>query len=101
MSVILRVIYCVYSIFGSRIMRNTKGYRIFMSKLTLLGSMKQMALSALIFGVALTSCGKKDGEGQMQQSAPAVGVVTVKKSNAVFETLYPATIKGKKENSER
>ena len=68
-----------------------------MSKLTLLGSMKQMALSALIFGVALTSCGKKDGEGQMQQSAPAVGVVTVKKSNAVFETLYPATIKGKKD----
>lgn len=97
MSVILHVIYCVYSIFGSRIMRNTKGYRIFMSKLTLLGSMKQMALSALIFGVALTSCGKKDGEGQMQQSAPAVGVVTVKKSNAVFETLYPATIKGKKD----
>ena len=59
-----------------------------MSKLTLLGSMKQMALSALIFGVALTSCGKKDGEGQMQQSAPAVGVVTVKKSNAVFGSCF-------------
>lgn len=67
-----------------------------MKSKTLSGVTGQVVLSALVFGVALTSCGKKD-QSQTQQTAPSVGVVTVKKASVDLETVYPATIKGKKD----
>lgn len=67
-----------------------------MKRKTLFGVTGQIVLSALVFGVALTSCGKKD-QSQTQQTAPSVGVVTVKKASVDLETVYPATIKGKKD----
>lgn len=51
-------------------------------------------LTGVILGACLTSCGGS-GQSQMQQTAPNVGVITVKQGTANLETSYPAIIKGK------
>lgn len=61
------------------------------------GVMRRTALSALVFGIALVSCGKKEEQGQSRQSAPSVGVVTAEKAGVDLETVYPATIKGQRD----
>lgn len=68
-----------------------------MEKKTMVGLTKQVALSAMVFGIAVTSCGTKEqGQGQ-QQAAPSIAVMTVKKTSVDLETAYPATIKGKRD----
>lgn len=58
---------------------------------------KRVALLGLVLGVCMTSCGKKDqGQGQ-QQAAPKIGFISVAKTSADLESVYPATIKGQKD----
>ncbi len=65
---------------------------------TVIGLTKRTALLGLVLGVCLTSCGKKDqGQAQQQQAAPKIGFITVSKTSADLESVYPATIKGKKD----
>lgn len=58
---------------------------------------KQVALTGMVFGLALTSCGKKDQAQGMQAMAPSVAVMTVEQSSADLQSMYPTTIKGKKD----
>lgn len=51
------------------------------------------ALSALLM-LSLGSCGNKQAQ-QGAMSAPAVSVMTVEPANAVYESSYPVTLKGK------
>lgn len=63
--------------------------------------MKLMTLKAA--GIAATtatllivsSCGKKQDAGQMQQQAPEIAVLTVSEGSSELNNNYPATIKGK------
>ncbi len=65
---------------------------------TVIGLTKRTALLGLVLGVCMTSCGKKDqGQAQQQQAAPKIGFITVSKTSADLESVYPATIKGKKD----
>ena len=64
---------------------------------TFIGLTKRVALLGLVLGVSMTSCGKKDQQGQQQQAAPQIGFITVTKSSADLESVYPATIKGQKD----
>ena len=64
---------------------------------TVIGLTKRVALLGLVLGVSMTSCGKKDQQGQQQQAAPQIGFITVTKSSADLESVYPATIKGQKD----
>ncbi len=65
---------------------------------TVIGLTKRTALLGLVLGVCMTSCGKKDqGQAQQQQAAPRIGFITVSKTSADLESVYPATIKGKKD----
>ena len=65
---------------------------------TVIGLTKRTALLGLVLGVCMTSCGKKDqGQAQQQQAAPQIGFITVSKTSADLESVYPATIKGKKD----
>lgn len=57
---------------------------------------KRTALLGVVFGVCMTSCGKKE-QAQQEQTAPQIGYITVKKTSADLESLYPATIKGRKD----
>ena len=59
---------------------------------TVIGLTKRVALLGLVLGVSMTSCGKKDQQGQQQQAAPQIGFITVTKSSADLESVYPATI---------
>ncbi len=68
-----------------------------MKRRTVFSLVKPVALSGVIFGLSLTSCG---GKGQSQagmQQAPSIAVVTVNPTTADLETVYPAVIKGKKD----
>ena len=47
---------------------------------TIIGLTKRVALLGLVLGVSMTSCGKKDQQGQQQQAAPQIGFITVTKS---------------------
>lgn len=58
---------------------------------------KQVALTGMVFGLALSSCGKKDQAQGMQAMAPTVAVMSVEQSSADLQSMYPATIKGKKD----
>ena len=49
---------------------------------------KRVALLGLVLGVSMTSCGKKDQQGQQQQAAPQIGFITVTKSSADLESVY-------------
>ncbi len=64
---------------------------------TIIGLTKQVALLGLVFGVCMTSCGKKDQGQAQQQAAPQIGFIRVSKTSADLESVYPATIKGKKD----
>lgn len=67
-----------------------------MNKNKLFGMTKHIALVALVLGLSLTSCG--GGEQQVaQQQAPQIGYIVAKSASVDLETLYPATIKGKKD----
>ena len=46
---------------------------------TVIGLTKRAALLGLVLGVSMTSCGKKDQQGQQQQAAPQIGFITVTK----------------------
>ena len=69
---------------------------MFMEKKTMVGLTKQVVLSAMVFGFAVTSCGTKEQE-KTQQAAPSIAVATVKKTSVDLETVYPATIKGQRD----
>lgn len=62
----------------------------------MVGLTKQVVLSAMVFGFAVTSCGTKEQE-KTQQAAPSIAVTTVKKTSVDLETVYPATIKGQRD----
>lgn len=62
----------------------------------MVGLTKQVVLSAMVFGFAVTSCGTKEQE-KTQQAAPSIAVATVKKTSVDLETVYPATIKGQRD----
>lgn len=64
---------------------------------TVIGLTKRTALLGLVLGVCMTSCGKKDQGQAQQQAAPQIGFITVSKTSTDLESVYPATIKGKKD----
>ena len=54
---------------------------------TVIGLTKRVALLGLVLGVSMTSCGKKDQQGQQQQAAPQIGFITVTKSVQIWKAF--------------
>lgn len=57
---------------------------------------KHAVLAGAVLGLTMISCGNGN-QSQNQKQAPNVAVITVNKTDAELESLYPTTIRGKKD----